>query len=782
MKKILTVLFLLSISLPSVYAQISSLEQFQKTYSDYYKLNREYVHLHINKTTLLPNEDIWFSTYVYDLRSNLPNSLTTNLNITLFNSKGKQIETKTVFIDYGFGKGSFNISELNLTPGKYFLQSSTNYMKNFNEELTHIQSFEILGNKKTNTNLERKYDLQLLPESGKLLSSTLNTIAVKLIDETGKGVIFYDAKVYDKNKNLITSFKSNKFGLSKFSLNPKAGKSYNVLLKTEFGDTISAKVPSAYEKGVILKTNNLLPNDVFFSLETNNKTFKNIKNNYFHLFIHQNKDFKSLKFKLSKVSNNALSIKRDNLFPGINIVTVLDHDYNPILERIIYNPKNIKRNRFEAKILKNTVDSLEIEIKSSEPLDSLQNISIATLPSYTNAKKNNANILSTFLLKPYIKSRIEEPAYYFNHENKRKSFYDLDLLLLTQGWSSYDWKDILYFKPSENFKSESGFTLTGKVIKRNEKKNKQLFISSQEAGVFEIIDIENNNEFKTHNLYIIDSTEISIGLLNEKNNEIKETNYSVNILPLKKHQELKLENNFLNNFKKEKQNINTEVENFINAPNTLDTIVLKGKSKNQKEEDLSIRSNVTYIDDNLSRSYFYITDFIATQGFNVKNDTRGVSITSKRGGNLKGYSKPLVILNGMPLMNDYSILGNLLTSEVEKISINRSGFGYGIRGSGGVIEITENREMISKRSNNLFNFVAKNGFTTNKKFYIPKYSSYASDIFKNYGIIDWIPKFEVNKSKNTFKIPNTLTDKIILYIEGMSTDGYLISEEIELEP
>ena len=70
MKKNFTVLFLLSISLQSVYAQISSLEQFQKTYSEYFQLNREYVHLHLSKTKLIPNEDIWFSAYVYDLRTN----------------------------------------------------------------------------------------------------------------------------------------------------------------------------------------------------------------------------------------------------------------------------------------------------------------------------------------------------------------------------------------------------------------------------------------------------------------------------------------------------------------------------------------------------------------------------------------------------------------------------------------------------------------------------------------------------------------------------------------
>ena len=77
----------------------------------------------------------------------------------------------------------------------------------------------------------------------------------------------------------------------------------------------------------------------------------------------------------------------------------------------------------------------------------------------------------------------------------------------------------------------------------------------------------------------------------------------------------------------------------------------------------------------------------------------------------------------------------------------------------------------------------KHGFTEDKEYYTPKYKSYRSDAFTRLGHIFWTPKINLKENETyTFKIPNTLTDKIVLYIEGMSTDGYLISEEIELEP
>ena len=87
----------MSISLSSVYAQVTSIPALQYTYTNYFQLNREYVHLHLNKTKIAPKENIWFSAYVYDLRTNLPNATTTNLNVALFNEDGQQIDYKTIF-------------------------------------------------------------------------------------------------------------------------------------------------------------------------------------------------------------------------------------------------------------------------------------------------------------------------------------------------------------------------------------------------------------------------------------------------------------------------------------------------------------------------------------------------------------------------------------------------------------------------------------------------------------------------------------------------------------
>ena len=55
----------------------------------------------------------------------------------------------------------------------------------------------------------------------------------------------------------------------------------------------------------------------------------------------------------------------------------------------------------------------------------------------------NTNIEAAFLLTPYLKGYIEKPSYYFNNTD-RKKLIELDLLLLTQGWSKYDWNDIFY--------------------------------------------------------------------------------------------------------------------------------------------------------------------------------------------------------------------------------------------------------------------------------------------------------------------------------------------------
>ena len=68
-------------------------------------------------------------------------------------------------------------------------------------------------------------------------------------------------------------------------------------------------------------------------------------------------------------------------------------------------------------------------------------------------------------------------------------------------------------------------------------------------------------------------------------------------------------------------------------------------------------------------------------------------------------------------------------------------------------------------------------FSSNKKFYVPKYQFYNSNFFTKYGTISWFPDVKPNADgviDLKFFYPES--DDITLHIEGVIEDGTYISE------
>lgn len=753
---------------------------------DYFRLNREQVFLQLNKTQVAPKENIWFSAYVYDLRTNTPSLQTTNLHVALLNSKGEQLVYKTLFIHGGVGGNWFKLPKKDFKPGRYFIKASTQYMRNFKEDLSFVQSFEILGAESTATTQPQAYDLQFLPEGGHLVSEINNVVGVKLIDEQGKGVSFEKAELHSENGKTIARFSANQFGMGKFNITPKISEKYSVKITLSDGQTIENSLPKAELRGLILKTNNFLEDQVIFSLETNQYTLPNVKNKKFYITYHQQHRFKGVQVTFPENTTKIpVTFERDYLFPGTNIVTIFDEEEQPILERLIFNPIDIQRKSVSARVTKNLVDSVAIEIRNSGKIDSLQHLSISVLPKRTKAYRPQHDILSAFLLKPYLKYPIENGSYYFNHSDKRERLYNLDILLLTQGWSKYDWKNSTHSKPKELFPPEVGFSLSGSINNLKDDQTK-LFVASPENRLLELIKIRKTQKFELEHLFIKDSSNVNLGLFNKTSEGIVKANYAFTLLPFKKELVLNTEQRNANTFSPAQNSTLLNADQFIQNATALDTVHLKGKKKEAEKEKNIFFDDFTPITDEMRNQFQYITDYIATKNFNVVRSPTGyISIKSRRSATIFGSTDTMVILDGLPLEDDMDMLSHLLISQVKNIRIDQTGHGYGIFGANGVIEINTRTDYSNHHAskNNLYSFTTRNGFARNKEFYIPKYTSYTSDLFRDYGAIHWEPDLTIDKQHGSvsFKIPNTLTKNIRLFIEGMTTDGKLTSEEINLQ-
>lgn len=764
----------------SVFAQLPPrIAELQKKYESFFDLNRETIFLHLNKTAVVPNEDLWLSAYVYNNKMDLPNRQTVNLNVQVYDEQGGYIDSHIVFISEGKGSVFLDLDPEKYKPGHYFLKASTTYMQNFEEDQSYIQGFTVIGQDEELPLVTKDHDLQFLPEGGVLLTGAINSVGVKLINEKGEGERFQNAVLLDSGQNEITRFDSNKFGMARFFFTPEKGKKYRVILKTETGEEISKEIAEPEKQGFSLVS--IDRGDHFlFTIRTNKATQNSIKDKDFLIVLHKDGYLKTLNFSFteSNLETNII-VSKDHCFGGVNTVTIFDPQLQPVLERKIFNSNKIKRGRIVSERRALQMDSLFIELSSSTPLLSEASLSISVLPSETKAYHPKHNILSAFILKPYVKGHIEEASYYFSDGNKNRKAYDLDLLLLTQGWSKFDWSEDKSGIPKERFGPEIGFTIEGSVIGRSKKEN-DLFIRSENTGYFEMVELQNNDRFSVKNAFIIDSTLLSFGVLNTRNDKVSKPSLTAKILPVKDTA------NHPTAFKSSEKYFIPEKkitipENFLGGSIALDTVMIKSE-KQEKEKDRYESQGFgeeIEITEAVANRFQFITDYLSTKGFEVTHGHGTVQVKNRMSSTLSSSNRNVYLYwNGAPIGTDHSILYGLHSSEVESIVINKMGYGMGGNGFNGAIRITTRKGGLSRdRTETVKTLIAGNGFSTNKEFYSPKYNSYSNKNFRDYGVIHWDSDFIIEPNgHNILKIFNVLQPNVNLYIEGMNADGMLFSE------
>lgn len=774
--------------------------ELSETYSEYFSLNREAVFLHLNKTQVAPGEGLWFTAYNYSPQFLKPN-FTTNLHVNLYNSEGILLEAKVVNTENGQGQGYFELNPEKYPPGTYLLKAGTKYMENFREDSRYSQSFRILGTSNIPI-VEREYDLQLLPEGGHLLADVDNTVGVKLLDNAGKGIRFKQGKVLDSKQQVVTTFKSNRFGLSKFRYTPLTGETYSVVIDFGEGESLQQAVPAPEPFGIALSTSQL-KDQLLFTFRTNDRTYESLKDKTFLFAFHKDGAMKALNFVFNENDHSAnLTLKSDALYSGMNSITVFNEKMEPVLERLVFNRDSIDRKQVSAAIRLKEADSLVLGLSSAEDLG-MHSLSISVLPAETISYNPANNIFSAFYIEPYIKGDLEDGGYYFSEKvDLRRRDYDLDLLLLTQGWSRYSWRDIFNNPPKEHFQHEQGFSIRGRVVKRNPKKHKNVYISSSTDRLSIIADLAEDGSFSAENLFLKDSAQVSFSLMNDRNNEVSKPQVVVNVSPMRNTENIAppgfLKTALPGEIMEMKVNAATDdlPENFIQEGEVLGTVYLEGKTMTpqeiQLEEERKLNRGEMYgrydlISEWETKTNPTIFSLLLMKGFEVKGDHVYSRRELRRKPPNTNWILParaaVVLIDG--LESDVHDLRALLTSEVEYIYTNQTGAGvkgaYYNGAGGGYIEIKlKDSRWLDNRETAAVRFLG-NGFSPSKEFYTPKYSSYSSQAFSDYGSIGWFPEVSLEEGNSELKIFNTRLP-IKLFIEGMTEEGALISEEVVIDP
>lgn len=773
-KQIILFLFI-TIPLLNLESQITE-KKILKKYEEFGITTREVAYIHMNKSVFLKNEVLGFSAYVFDKSKKEPISITKNLYCTITNEKNEILKSKLVKVENGFTNNIFKIDST-FASGKYKFKAYTNWMLNFKERNFYEHSFVVIDSdvkkevqKEITTN---SYNIQITPEGGHLVSEINNVVGIIVKDKEGFGLANKKGKIVNSKNKIIAEFTLNKFGIARTSFTPLFNENYNVILKTDEGE-IAKNIEDIKNTGIVLSLSDIR-DKIGISLKTNSETKSIINNKKYILAIHNGHQLKTSVIEFKNKTEITKTINYNELFSGINIFTLFDPEKNiPILERLFFNSSAISKVKTEA--IETTVegDSISVKMRLNKNItqNQLQNISISVLPSTTDSYSFNSNILSKLYLEPYIKGFVQDASYYFSNDSY-KTKYDLDNLLITQGWSCYYWGDIFKNQTFPN-KFEQGINLVANINGKSSEGFLAYPLKNNKTQIFK--PNENDKAFIQTDLYPEDNEVYKVSLL-KKNNYTEKPNLYLQFYPAIVP-EISIDT-YEMPYKKNSLVVNNSELSFVNFNNAimLNEVTIKSNKNEDRKKKIrnKSRGTVDFFTDEDTKGGSTLASYLSGRGFTAY-DYSGKLIIINPNPNTPNNTIPLVILDDVPL-SDFSFLQNFKMNTVDYIEIDKVGSGYGLRGGAGVIKIVTDpvkRMKHTYNKNEITSYKFPLTFNSPKKYYTPIYKNFDSNVFKKYGVISWLPNLKVNENGYiTFKVLNTNTNSSKLFIEGVLNNNFI---------
>ena len=755
---------------------IDNQQKIKSSIQNYFHFDRENIHVQFNKKIYVNNEDLAFKGYVHSKDDSAPHLNTTNIQLIIYNQSRQIVQKQLLYATLGTFEGGLHLNE-KFTSGKYYFQFYTNWMNNFKEDDSFVETIEIIDKSET-YNLEsnepdwKTAKATFFPESNIIINGIVNRVGIKITDCNHKGIAI-NGILIDSKSNEVTSFKTNTMGNGDFYFIPIARETYTLKIHSDKVD-ISEQLPKIQETGIAISYNNNLPNNILaVAIKTNNAGVDLYQNKKFILLIHQDGNSIQKEFTFNnKDPEQILGFDKKYLSNGVNSIRLIDENLNEVTERLLYiygTPKAITT--VEAKTIAN--DSIVLIGKTEA---SHANISISVLPGNNACVGHKKSILGTFYLNAYLEKPESETFFYYDLENKTRK-QDMELLMLNQNRSKYFWNDIMANPPKITFPFAKGVTISGKVEKKitPNSKNKILLISSKNS-VFEETTIDKDNDFKFENFFAQDSTVFLLQMMNEKNITIytkmaprvtqTETPFRLG---------LNIENNNCPPLKNNIDNFTFINPNSAKNITNLEEVIIKGNYKKllYKEEGNNAMATAYKIDDN---EFGTVLNFISQHGYRtgINEEDQTVYIKSSRSA-FSNEPPPTVYIDNI-VDSDLNLLFTLSLTEVDEIYIDKSGFSNEVGAGRGTIKIYLKKGVKNDfYRTKLTSLVVTKGFAKNIEYKNSQFDTQKE--FYYFGTLNWTPKIIIKDSPNyEVKFPKGNQTEIQVLIEGFAADGQLISE------
>ncbi len=430
---------------------------------------QEKVYLHFDNTGYFMGETIWFKAYVVNPTTNTPDVISRVLYVELLTPEGRVIETKKLKIEKGQCHGQFSLARL-IHPGFYEIRAYTALMLNWQDAplfsrvfpiftapqevgesmyksprmvaKSHTERLPQMRPKKTSAD---EVNIQFFPESGHLVQGLGTNIAFKATDKRGNPIKVV-GKIVNQTDELLAKLSVQHDGMGRFNLQPIHGEIYFAEVSNERGKIFRFPLPQTESQGCIININNLRTDNLILQVTRSANFSKDLPMALTAMSHGRIALFRHLQWKESDTI--LMKIPKHELPEGVNHFTLYDTQGNIYAERMAFIPPH-NRIHFSCTTDKQgyrgkepVTMSFAIHDDGGHPIKTTFSLSVRDRDTNTPMNSSNVGSLATnLLLGSELKGYIHNIDYYFESDDivHRSA---LDLLLCTQGWRRYDWKQM----------------------------------------------------------------------------------------------------------------------------------------------------------------------------------------------------------------------------------------------------------------------------------------------------------------------------------------------------
>ena len=790
-------------------------------YVQYHITNRENVYAQLNKSVYLADEQIWFKIYITDAKTGTLAYQTNKVYTDLYAPDGSLHSRKVWNAQQGCVYGQIHLPDT-LLGGAYTFKAYTNWQQNFEPERMfssriQVKSFDTYPDPDT-ADSSLPWDIQFFPEGGDLIAGTNARVAVKGVDQNGLGGHF-SGKIVSEGTDTIASFETNELGMGSFVLPPEYSGLNNLyaIISLPQGETQKVSLPKPNTLGVSIQVDALGKDVVDIFVNTNDASLLSLSNRPFYCLVHQNGIIAEM-FTIKSLDNlqTKLQVDKKQLPEGICTVTLFDHSFSPVSERLFFTEVVQALGSIELTASRTSVDSVKVQLKMTDGEGTLTPalLSASVLPATTLSGDFTSNIYAHLFLTAEVRGEVEDPAYYFtDHSIERQQA--LDNLLLTQAWRKYDWNTILSPnpQPSTPYPFEYGFSISGKSMRQTVLGNRSTnrsevvlnmstdpftkFAQIEADGSFTFDSLLIYKPFNRINLIAMDARgETGTRFLQEVKLDTPSLNDSIRPKPsqiiaqeTKEEEEVDVDDSWLE---------------FVDPGSTLLSPAFV-MAKRPTAREIMINDPFVFRDDryleiteeNMSH-YRTIYDLLQSEfGYRiistigeqavVLGKRKMVSMQDVLGGDLSEeilYPPPGLIIDGIPTnwswVEDYTIEN--IEAISEHIGMNIILGEDGLNGTISIKTRSGSGLGSSARTFNRFsNFkqIVVEGFDAPIAYYTPLYSNITSKInLANYSSIHWEPDVISISGESVIRFyAPPATQGVRIRIEGVGADGLLFSTD-----